>query len=50
MTDKLREMCDEAAERLLGEYECDSVQELSDYFYAHPSELKIHDDVSSSSV
>jgi len=40
MSDELREICDEAAERFMGEYECDSISELSDYFYMHPSELK----------
>ena len=40
MDDKLREICDEAAERFMDEYECESVSELSDYLYMHPSELK----------
>ena len=40
MDDKLREMCDKAAERFIDEYECESVSELSDYFYMHPSELR----------
>ena len=39
MSDPLREICDEAAERLIDDYECSSVSELSDYFYMHPSAL-----------
>jgi hypothetical protein len=40
MIDKLRQICDDAAKRLIDEYECESVSELSDYFYMHPSELQ----------
>ena len=41
MNDKrIREFCNDIAKQSIDEYECESIRELSDYFYMHPSEIK----------